>query len=130
MSPRGSSVCRKSPPWLAPPIPAIAPESAITARILRRVRMPAYAAARCESPITCTSKPKRVRPYSSQTNVAMTTPSRRPNGTTREPTCATGHDAASGSGLPCGKTFAVGLEVSRQYDSESKIRYVITSAAT
>ena len=42
-------------------MPAIAPESAITARIFRRVRMPAYVAARGESPITCTSNPNRVR---------------------------------------------------------------------
>ena len=37
----GRAVWRKSPSWLAPPRPAIAPESAITARIFRRVRMPA-----------------------------------------------------------------------------------------
>ena len=36
-----SSVCVKSPIWLAPPMPATAPEMAMTARIFRRVRMPA-----------------------------------------------------------------------------------------
>ena len=35
---------------------------------------------------------------------------------------ATGQLAASGKFLPCGNTFAVGLDVSRQYDCESKIR--------
>ncbi len=39
-----------------------------------------------------------------------------------EPTCDSGQLAASGSVLPCGNTLAVGLDVSRQYDSESKIR--------
>ena len=33
----------------------------MTARIFRRVRIPAYRPARAESPITITSKPKRVR---------------------------------------------------------------------
>ena len=33
-----------------------------------------------------------------------------------------GQLAASGRFLPCGNTFAVGLDVSRQYDCESKIR--------
>ena len=47
---------------------------------------------------------------------------RRPSGSTRLPACDTGQLAASGRFLPCGNTFAVALEVSRQYDSESKIR--------
>ena len=47
--------------WLAPPIPAIAPDRHMIATIFRRVRMPAYRAARGESPITCASKPNRVR---------------------------------------------------------------------
>src|SRR5262245_7144210 len=92
--------------------------------------MPAYDAARCESPITCTSKPNRVRPYSSQTNVAITIPSSNPKGTTSVPMCDTGHDAASGSGLPWGHTLAVGLGVSRQYESDWEVREVKTSAAT
>ena len=36
-----SSAWLKSPTWLAPPSPAIAPDSAITARIFRRMRTPA-----------------------------------------------------------------------------------------
>src|SRR5579871_982552 len=109
-------------------MPAIAPESAITASTFRRVRMPAYVAARGESPITCTSKPKRVRVYSTQTPAATTTPTSRPNGRYRPATWGSGQLAAPGRFLPCGNTFAVGLDVSRQYDCESKIRYVITFA--
>src|SRR5437899_5868464 len=102
-------------------MPATAPDSAITARILRRVRIPAYVAARGESPITATSKPKRVREYSSQSTTASTTASENPNGTTSDPRCDTGHPGP-GSVFPCGNTFAVADDVSRQDDSESKIR--------
>ena len=59
--PRASRTCRKSPIWLAPPMPAIAPEMHRTATIFRRVRIPAYRAARGESAITCASNPNRVR---------------------------------------------------------------------
>ena len=112
---------RKSPIWLAPPMPAIAPESAITATILRRVRMPAYRAARGESPITCASKPNRVRELRTQIPTATATARTNPSGIATEPIVVTGHVAASTSTLPCGKTSACG-EVSRQYERLSKMR--------
>ncbi len=60
---------------------------AITARIFRRVRMPAYRAARGESPSTCTSKPKRVRVYRNQSTTATRTAIPAPSGSAIPP-CA------------------------------------------
>src|SRR6476619_4921751 len=110
-------------------MPAIAPDNAMTARIFRRVRIPAYRAARGESAITPTSKPNRMREYSTHTTSAAASPMRNPSGTTTDEP-KVGQLDASGMGLPCGNDRACSVDVSRQYDELSKMRYVRRSPAT
>src|SRR6266498_5189940 len=94
--PRGSSTWLKSPTWLAPPRPARAPESAITERILRRVRMPAYRAVLGESLMTRISNPYRVARIIHHRMTPTPIPTRSPSGTSRDPTERPGHVPESG----------------------------------
>src|SRR5581483_1957406 len=110
-----------------------APEIAITARIFRRVRIPAYRAARGESPSTCASKPNRVRVYSTHRRTAASTASPAPSGSGMPP-CVwivhAGHSAFAGRSLLFGNTLALNPVVSRQYEFVLKTRYVSRYAAT
>ena len=75
--------------------------------------MPAYRAARGESPITWVSKPNRVRVYSTHTTAATTIATTNPKGTVTDPSVKVGHVAASGSVFPWGNSCPV-ADVSRQ----------------
>ena len=56
-------------------------------------------------------------------------PSRKPSGTTRlEP--YVGQSDSMGIGFPCGNARAWSVDVSRQYEALSKMRYVSSRPAT
>ena len=95
--------------------------------IFRRVRMPAYRAARGESPRTAASKPKRVREYRTQSTAATRIAIPAPSGSAIPPwtcTVAAGQTAELGRSLLVGKTLALKPLVCRKYDWLLKIRYV------
>src|SRR5438067_1401549 len=95
--------------------------------IFRRVRIPAYLAARGESPRTVASKPNRVREYRTHRSAATRRANPAPSGRATPPwtcTVAAGQIAELGRSLLVGKTEALKPLVSRQYDWLLKIRYV------
>ena len=79
--------------------------------------------------MTPTSNPNRMRVYSTHSARAAPSPTTKPSGTTTsEP--KVGQLDASGIGFPCGKARAWSVDVSRQYDELSKMRYVRRRPAT
>ena len=70
-----------------------------------------------------------MREYSTHRPTAAASPMTKPSGTTTDEP-KVGQLDASGIGFPCGNDRACSVDVSRQYDELSKIRYVRSSPAT